>query len=89
MNIHKRNKASLDLLTQGVNGIAEMYAELSAKYTQLEGTVSGCATQCREAQAAVQRLERAVAQLQQDNQTALARQLMDDYCYGAEEGEHD
>ena len=78
----KHNKKSnLALMAQGINGIAEMYAELSRRLTLLEGRVTGLSAKGDELKAHHEALAKEVAALGV-GQAALTDEVMQEYFYG-------
>jgi DNA-binding transcriptional regulator YbjK len=78
----KKKKPNLALLEQGINGIAEMYAELTAKLTRLEGSVRACEAQCAHLIEAQRALEKRMSGLHEAYRAVSAEQIMQEYCYG-------
>lgn len=83
----KKNKPDWALMRQGVNGLAEMYAELTAKCTRLEGEAEGLK---REVKALVERqrvLTGRVDELGRQYASVGADEMMQEYFYGKRGGE--
>jgi len=81
----KKQKTNLTLLAAGVNGLAEMYAELTARCSTLEGEVHYLRDKL-EAQS--KRIDEANAKLQALSTTdgAIADEVMQEYFYGKRGG---
>ena len=76
-----KNKPNLALLAQGINGIADMYAELTGRLAVLEGRVAGLADRCDALRTAQQALQAETARLGA-GQAALTDEVMQEYFYG-------
>ena len=77
----KRNKKpKLALLAQGINGIADMYAELIGRMTLLEGRVAGLVAKCDELRTRQEALAKDVEL--GVGQAAISDEVMQEYFYG-------